>query len=162
MGLLDGIGIGGRYEPWPVSMAGLRGIWTAANTRGGFSLAGGQVAVTDSYLVFSPWDLDKTREWLFSLLGKAGAPAWVDKIDELITATKLLEPVAMPLAEIDAARPLNRASLLKPPTIRLTLRDGRTFDLGILATPRSPNVSRANNTAFKHFNRTLSEALGRA
>lgn len=157
MGFLDGIGIGGRYEAWPVSIEGVRGIWTAANTRGGFSLAGGQVAVTDSYVVFSPWDLDKTREWLFILLGKAGAPTWVGKIDELITASKLLEPVAMPLAEIRETRQLNGASLLKPPTTRLTLRDGRSFDLGILASPRSPNVSRANNEAYDHFSRTLEE-----
>lgn len=149
MGLLDRLGP--RYTPSPVPLEGVRGIWTAANTRGGVALAGGQAVLTDTHLVFSPWDLDKTRTWLFKLLGTAGAPGWVGKIDELITKSRLLEPVAVPLAEIERVEVLNRASLLKPPTARLHLRDGRHFDLGLLANARAPNLSGANNEALDHF-----------
>jgi hypothetical protein len=149
MGLLDSFGP--RYKPAPVAIEGVRGAWTAANTRSGLSLAGGQAVLTDHYLVFSPWDMDKTREWLFKLLDKAGAPGWVGKIDELITKSKLLEPIAIPLTEIADVRVLNRASLFKPPTARIALRDGSQFDMGILAKPTAANISGANNQALDHF-----------
>jgi len=153
VGLLDSVGA--RYKPWPVPVEGVRGVWSAANTRGGLSLAGGHIALTDEHLVFSPWDMDQTREWLFKLLSMAGAPGWVGKIDELITRSRLLEPVAIPLADIGDVQVLNRASWLKPPTARISLRDGRHFDLGILAKPTAPSKSGANNEAFDHFLQVL-------
>jgi hypothetical protein len=153
VGLLDSLG--GRYEPSPVPIEGALGTWTAANTRGGLSLAGGRVILTGDHLVFTPWDMDETREWLFKGLSKAGAPGYVGKIDDLISASKLLEPVAFPVSEIAGTQVLNRASWLKPPTVRITLAGGRRFDLGVLASPGSPNKSRANNQAFDHFLATL-------
>jgi hypothetical protein len=149
MGFLDAFGP--RYKPHSVPLEGVRGIWSAANTRGGIALAGGQVAVTDHHVAFSPWDLDKTREWLFKLLGQAGAPGWVGKIDELITQSRLLEPVAIPVAAIGDVQVLNRASILKPPTARIRLADGGHFDIGIVARPTSPNFSGSNNQAFDDF-----------
>jgi hypothetical protein len=146
-----------KYKPAPVPLEGVRGIWTAANTRGGLALAGGQAILTKAHLVFTPWDMDKTREWLFKLLNMAGAPDWVGKIDELITASKLLEPVGIPLTEVTGSQTLNRASVLKPPTVRIVLRDGRQFDLGILAKPTSPNFNPANNEAFDHFLQALGQ-----
>ena len=149
MGFLDTLGA--RYKPPPVPMEGVHGVWSAANTRGGLSLAGGQVALTNQHLVFSPWDMDQTRKWLFKLLGRAGAPGWVGKIDDLITKSRLLEPVAIPLGEIRDVQALNRASWLKPPTARILLRNGTKFDLGILSKPTAPNKSTANDEAFDHF-----------
>jgi hypothetical protein len=157
MGLLDSLGP--RYRPHSVELEGVRGIWSAANTRGGLSLAGGQAALTEHHLSFSPWDLDETRKWLFKLLGKAGAPAWVGKIDDLITKSGLLEPVAIPLTAITHVDTLNRASLLKPPTARIRLTDGRHFDIGILSKATSPNFSGSNNAAFDHFLQVLQGAL---
>jgi hypothetical protein len=146
-----------KYKPAPVPLEGVRGVWTAANTKGGLSLAGGQALITKDHLVFTPWDMDKTREWLFKLLSKAGAPEWVGRIDELIDESKLLEPVAIPLTEITGTQTLNRASVLKPPTVRIRLRDARHFDLGILTRPTSPNFNRANNEAFDHFLQVLGQ-----
>jgi hypothetical protein len=154
MGLLDRLGP--RYKPHPIDIDGVRGIWTGAKTQGGLSLAGGQVAVTDDHLSFSPWDLDDTRKWLFTLLGKAGAPDWVGKIDDLITKSRLLEPVAIPLAAIADVVVLNRASLLKPPAARIRLTDGRHVDIGILSKPTAPSLSGSNNEAFEHFLQVLS------
>jgi hypothetical protein len=146
MGILDGLLP--RYKPSPIPVEGVVGVWTAARTSGGFSLAGGQVVLTAQHLIFSPWDMDQAREWLLRFLGAAGAPPMASKIDQLITKSRLLEPVALPLEDITSVEVLNRASITKPPTARLHLRDGNHFDLGILASPRSPNVSRANNEAF--------------
>jgi hypothetical protein len=154
VGFLDRFGP--RYKPHAVVIDGVRGIWSAANTRAGLSLAGGQVAVTDEYLSFSPWDLDETRKWLFKLLSEAGAPTWVGKIDDLITKSRLLEPVAIPVAAIGDVQMLNRASVLKPPTARIFF-DGRQFDVGIVSAPTSPNFSGSNNEAFDHFLGVLAE-----
>jgi hypothetical protein len=40
----------------------------------GPSATGGQVALGRDWLVFSPWDMDRTRAWLVKWLGKAGVP----------------------------------------------------------------------------------------
>jgi hypothetical protein len=159
VGLLDRFGP--RYKPHEVSIEGVRGIWSAANTRGGLSLAGGQVAVTDAYLSFSPWDLDETRKWLFKLLSMAGAPTWVGKIDDLITKSRLLEPVAIPVAAIADVQVLNRASVLRPPAARIAF-DGRQFDVGIVSAPKSPNFSGSNNEALDHFLQVLADVRQRA
>lgn len=149
MGLFDSLLP--KYKPSPTSVEGALGPWTASRTFGGFAVAGGQVLITKEHLVFTPWDMDQTRKWLFKALALAGAPSYVGKIDMLLSKTKLLEPVAIPLAAIVRVETLNRASLLKPPTARLHLQDGRAFDVAILASPRTPNFSDANNQAFQDW-----------
>jgi hypothetical protein len=154
MGFLDSVLP--RYKPSLVPIEGVRGVWTAARTMfGGFSVAGGQAIVTRQHLVFTPWDMDRTREWLFKLLSYAGAPEIVGKIDDLISASKLLEPVAIPLTDITSVDVLNRASLLKLPTARLHISDGSSFELGILASPRALTMSPANNEAFDDWIRHM-------
>lgn len=138
-----------RYESSPVPIDGVTGAWTATRTvGGGFAVSGGQVILTHRHLVFTPWDMDRTRESLFKLLSIAGAPGPVGKIDDLISKSRLLEPVAIPLTDITDIQVLNGSSLLKPPTARLRLRNGGTFELGILASPTTPNFATANNQAF--------------
>jgi hypothetical protein len=141
-----------EYRPPPVPLEGVRGVWTAANTKGGLSLAGGQAIVTKDHLAFT----------LFKLLNTAGAPGWVGKINELIDESKLLGPAAIPLSEIAGTHTLNRAEVLKPPTVRMSLRDGRHFDLGILVSPKTPNFSSSNNDAFDHFLREREAARSQA
>jgi hypothetical protein len=142
---------GPHYTPSPVELQEIVGAWTAAKTRGGgLSLAGGQAILTPQYLVFTPWDMDQTRAWLVKGLSKAGF-SYAEQINKLITATKLLEPVAIPIGMIASADPLNRASLFKTPTVRLQMTDGRHFDLGILHSPRTMTVSSKNNTAMEDF-----------
>ena len=91
--------------------------------------------------------MDKTRAWLVKWLGKAGVPHTED-VNKLIDRTGLLEPLVLPLGNIANVHPLNRASLLKPPQARIALHDGRSFDLGILASVGTPNLSSKNNDAF--------------
>ena len=149
MGILDSLlpKRGPAYEPSPVPIDGVVGMWHGAKTRGGLSLAGGQVVLTRDYLVFSPWDMDQTRAWLVKLLGMAGVPH-VGSVDALLTKTKILDPVAIPVSTISGIQVLNRASPLKPPTARIQLQDGSHFDMGILASPLSWNGSKANDAAF--------------
>src|SRR5215218_5416861 len=106
--------------------------------------AGGEVILTPEHLVFTPWDMTKTREFLVKLLGRAGVPH-VGDLDKLLGATRLLEPVAVPLSQVSSVQPMGRASMLKPPWARIGFTDGRHLDLGILAGPRFPNFHAANN-----------------
>lgn len=150
---------GPHYTASPVELSDIVGAWTAANTRGGLSLAGGRVVLTPQYLVFTPWDMDQTRAWLVKGLSKAGF-AYAGQIDKLITASELLEPVAIPLDAITSAQPLNQAEIFKPPTVRLQLGDGRVFDLGILHSPGTWNRSPKNNVAMDDFLSHLRSSLG--
>jgi hypothetical protein len=151
---------GSHYTPSPVELENVVGAWSAANTRGGLALAGGQVVLTAQYVVFTPWDMAQTRAWLVKGLSTAGSQ-YAGQIDKLITASRLLEPVAIPLNAITSVQPLNAARLFKPPTARLELMDGRHFDLGILASPTTPSVSRKNNAAMQDFMSRLHLLLGR-
>jgi hypothetical protein len=140
------------YKSPALALEDVAGVWTAARMRH-VSLAGGQVVLTREHLIFSPWNLDQTRNWLVTWLGKAGVPR-VDTVDDLLSASKLLEPVVVPIAQVADVTVLNRASWsnpLRPPQVRLTFRDGRTFDLGILANPRAMNPDPANNAALDDF-----------
>jgi hypothetical protein len=136
-----------HYTPAPVPLDGVVGRWTAARMAAGLAAAGGEVILTKEYLVFTPWDMAKTREYLSKLLTAAGVPH-VGDVDKLLTATKLLEPVAIPLNRIATVQPMGRASVFKPPWARIVFTDSRHLDLGILAGARLPNFSPANNEAF--------------
>lgn len=138
------------YTPSPVDIEGVVGAWTAARTKGGLSLTGGRVVLGRDWLVSSPWDMDQTRAWLAKWLGKAGVPHLGD-IDKLISAPKLLEPVAIPVSSIASVQALSRGSLFKPPQARLVFADGRHFDIGILASPTTANISGKNRAAFEDF-----------
>lgn len=130
-----------------MDVEGAIGRWTSARTASGASIAGGEIILTEEHLVFTPWDMTKTRAFLVKLLTKAGVP-YVGVVDKLLSATKLLEPIAIPLTEITGLSPMGRASWGKPPWARVTFADGRQLDVGILAGPRYPNVAAANNDAF--------------
>ena len=97
--------------------------------------------------MFTPWDMARTREFLVKLLGRVGVPH-VGDIDKLLTATKLLEPLAIPVSQVATVQPMGRASLRRPPWARVTFADGRHLDVGILAGVRFPNFHPANNVAF--------------
>jgi hypothetical protein len=153
MGLLDRIfsGQGPDYKRPLLELDGVVGAWTAARTGlGGVALTGGEVVLARDHLVFSPWDMDDTRAFLVKWLGKAGVPH-VGTADKLLTASKLLEPVVLPVADIARVEVLHRGSLFKPPQVRIHLRTGRHFDLGILHSPTTPNLSPKNKAALDDF-----------
>jgi len=152
VGLFDRLAPG--YTPTPVNVEGAIGRWTAARTAGGLSIAGGEIILTNQHLVFTPWDMTQTRGFLVKLLSAGGVPH-VGDLDKLLTASKLLEPVAIPLTQIANLSPMGRASWTKPPWARITFADGRHLDIGILAGPRYPTKSSANNAAFDDWARKL-------
>jgi hypothetical protein len=153
MGFLDRImkGQGPDYKRPLLELDGVVGAWTASRTgMGGLALAGGEVVLARDHLVFSPWDMDDTRAFLVKWLGKAGVPH-LGTVDKLLTATRLLEPVVLPVADIANFEVLNRGSLLKPPQVRINFRGGNHFDVGILHSPTTPNFSSKNNAALDDF-----------
>jgi hypothetical protein len=161
MGFLDRVlsGQGPDYKRPLLELEGVVGVWTAARTGlGGLSLAGGQVVLARDHLVFSPWDMDDTRAFLVKWLGKAGVPH-LGTVDQLLTATKLLEPVVLPVADIAKVDVLSRGSLMKPPAVRIHVRSGGHLDIGILHSPTTPNVSSKNNAALEDFVSKVGVAL---
>lgn len=148
MGFLDALKPG--YTPAPVDVEGALGRWTGAKTAGGLSLAGGELILTTNHLVFTPWDMEKTRQFLVKLLSQAGAPR-VGDVDKLITQSKILEPVALPLPEISDAQPAGQASWMRPPLVRLSFSDGRTMEFGVLAGSMKMNRDPGNNAARDDF-----------
>jgi hypothetical protein len=157
MGVLDRLMPG--YTAPPVPVEGAIGRWTAARTASGVSIAGGEMILTPEHLVFTPWDMERTRQFLVKPLTEAGVPR-VGEADKLLSDSKLLEPAAVPLSEITSFHPMGRASLLKPPWGRLEFAGGRALDLGILAGVRHPNLHPANNIAFDDFYAKLQAVLG--
>lgn len=147
MGLLDGLLGTAAYQRAPVPVEGAVGRWTASRLLAGLAAAGGEVILTRDHLVFTPWDMTKTREFLVKLLGAAGVPH-VSDIDKLLTASKLLEPVAIWLSQVAAVQPMGRASVTRPPWARISFVDGRHLDLAILAGVGFPNFHPANDAAF--------------
>ena len=84
-------------------------------------------------------------------MGGLSATPHVGDVDKLITASKLLEPVVIPVSALASAQILSRGSLLKPPQARLMFTDGRHFDVGILWSPTTWNLSPKNRVAFDDF-----------
>jgi hypothetical protein len=152
MGLLDDLlsGRGPSYKRPELELDGVVGAWTAARTSGGLSVSGGQVVLARDQLVFSPWNMDSTREFLVTWLPKAGVPH-VGTVDKLLTASGLLEPVVLPLTELERVEVTGRGSLLKPPQVRLHFAGGRHFDMGILHSPTTLNGSPKNRAALDDF-----------
>ena len=74
-----------------------------------------------------------------------------EDLDKLITASTLLEPVAIPVSALASAQVRSRGSLSKPPQARLMFTDGRHFDVGILWSPTTWNPSPKNRVAFDDF-----------
>jgi hypothetical protein len=153
--------LGLRYTPSPVPLDGVLGVWTAANTRGGLSLSGGQVTLTPDYLVFTPWDVSREAELLAKLMTSGGA-SQVGDVDKLVKSSGLLKPAVMPLRQLANIELLNGAQWLRPPTARVYLSDGRHFDLGILASPRRLNKAAANEDAIRDWMASTMRALRQA
>ena len=75
-------------------------------------------------------------------------PPHIGDIDKLLTATKLLEPIAISLSQVATVQPMGRASVPSPPWARIGFADGRHLDVGTLAGVGFPNFHPANNAAF--------------
>jgi hypothetical protein len=84
---------------------------------------------------------------------------FIGPLDNLITYSKILEPVAIAQHFVASVTSLNTSGkLLKPPSVRIATKDGRHFDLGILAGPRKRNGSSENYVALLNFQMTLGAA----
>jgi hypothetical protein len=161
MGIFDSLRLkrGPAYKVPHVPIDGVIGMWHGAKTGGGLALAGGQVALTRDYLVFSPWDMDQTRAWLVRLLSMAGVPH-AGSVNALLTMTRILEPVAIPVSGIARIQVLNWASTWNPPAVQIQLQDGSHFEVGILASPLSPSGSKANDVALNDWLSKMPVAAG--
>jgi hypothetical protein len=103
---------------------------------------GGQLRLTDQRLLIRPWKTEDVSALLSWGLSKAGAPrlavALVGKLQAENTAEGLDRDA------IVSAGTGSGPSPLKPPTVTLTMADGRHIEIGVLSGPMTPNFSRGN------------------
>lgn len=157
MNLLSGYGP--QYMPSPVGTTRALGAWYGANKKGGLSLSGGLVILTPIYVVFTPWNMDQTRQWLVAGGRVFGIPL-VGLVNSLITASGLLEPVVIETSAITNLEPVDFTSMFKPPGVRFTLINGGTFEVGFVASPGTWTGSSKNRDAAVDFIRTFATLRG--
>lgn len=104
---------------------------------------GGQLRLTTDRLLFRPWDTSDLVALLDWGLSKAGAPDPAVTLVGWLQAQNQAEEIYRDV--VMDARAGRDPSLARPPTILVTLADGRSMEFGILKSLTSPNGSRANS-----------------
>ena len=117
----------------------------------GVNATGGELIVTDNYLVLNPMNSDAAQLILKTLLGAAGGPV-AGAANPWIDAFAVTDPIVIPKQTILAIGPLKGGFLRARGGLRITLTNGRSFDLAILhtywATILDPRHDRARDAAF--------------
>jgi hypothetical protein len=112
----------------------------------------GQLRLTDQRLLIRPW---RTND--IDAIVRYGLPAADSTPDVAVVGTlhAMNHPVnrrvhagANAITEVSRGRP---PSLLRAPTIVLTMADGHKIEIGVVATATAPNKSVANIAAREHL-----------
>ncbi len=116
---------------------------------GELSSVGGDLVVTNRRVVFTPLDTRDVVQVLTWALGKAGAPGPLAGIPGQLGKLMGPEQPGGPagLEGIGGVAVGSAPSILRPPTLLIVDLQGRTTEIGILASRRSPNPSRQNAVA---------------
>ena len=128
---------------------------TGARLVGGRAGVGGQWYVTDKSLAFAPIDTDNARRALLVGAWATGVPG-AGIANRALKRSELLEPVRVPLDQVDSISQVSGASLFSPPSVRVTTTTGESHDLGVTKGLWSPNWSRANSSSLNDLVGVLS------
>ncbi len=120
---------------------------------------GGELALTDRRLIFSPWRFTALRDMLTAgFWPVTPEPTLPPETQHLVQQSGT---VMLPVADIVAAAPGRRAGLYKPPGMRITT-SAATVEFGILVGPwkrnRSPSNTRARDAFVAAVNAAVSAA----
>lgn len=110
---------------------------------GGRNQWGGKLIVTDQRLIFSGLDLGVMPDVLAYVGSQAGLPADLGKT--LFDHVRDSVGKDVWLVHIIGVDAVGSASLLSPPKIRITTATLETFEVGIVNSMRTPNISPDNN-----------------
>ncbi len=108
----------------------------------GVTWKGGQIRLTNRRLLVRPWNTTDVTALLSAGLKAAGAPSQAVALVGWVQGQQ--SPGVNALDMIESVEPGGGPSLTKPPSIVVRLRDGRILEIGVLATPTTPNFSRKN------------------
>jgi hypothetical protein len=125
---------------------------TASYLVNGKAIWGGQLVLTSQRLLFRPLDLNGLSKIAkdgiellpddLAVFGKV-----VDKVLDYSTAYGNQKAGAVATSLITSVRPGRNAGLLHPPSLVLTMSDGRQLEIGILHSLTSMNPLPINNVA---------------
>lgn len=123
---------------------------TASYLVDGKAVWGGQLVLTSQRLLFRPLDLNGLSKMAqdgvdllpgdLAVFGKV-----VDKVLDYTTAYGNAKAGAVETSLITSVRAGRDAALLHPPSLVLTMSDGRELEIGILHSIHSPNFLPVNN-----------------
>jgi hypothetical protein len=108
----------------------------------GISWKGGQIRLTNMRLLLLPWNMADVSALLKAGLKVTGAPSqaialvgWMQgQLSPEVNALDVIESVALG----------GGPSLTRAPSIVVRLRDGRTLELGVVASPTTLSLSKKN------------------
>jgi hypothetical protein len=112
--------------------------------------------LTDRALVFSPLDLEGTKQLLDLVFAAVQLPG--EQVLSQLAGTKSA-PVVIALTNIARAERSGAARLLSPPSVRVTTKAGSVHEFGVLAGFMYPNASKENEVALEDFLSCLNGAL---
>lgn len=124
---------------------GVLGVYAAAERRGGISLSGGRLVLTNQALIFCPMDLAQAKKAV-DLVITAGQIPGGDLISKFASLGRD-SVLAVPLANIATVEQTSTARVASPPSICVTTKVGSKYDFGVLAGPGYPNLAPKNNEA---------------
>jgi hypothetical protein len=125
---------------------------------GGRGQVGQKFVVTNRRLLMGPLDTKTVLEIQTYILGKAGVGG-MDLLKNVLRTYAPMNPKSVALSHIANVEATNDASLFKPPGLRITTDSGDVFDLGVVATPTTWNLSAKNKVARDQAVALIKEAV---
>lgn len=126
----------------------------------GLSNSGALITLTSNHLMIAPFDL-KPYLKIYELLGKSVPSGEIlnKGAKALVENTGIQDNATVSLGDIVKVVAGSNASLFRPPTAMVTLKDGSCATLGFVMSPKSPNILRGNNVIRDDFVSTLTAIL---
>jgi hypothetical protein len=125
---------------------------------GGRGQVGQKFVVTNRWLLMGPLDTKIVLEIETYILGKAGVGG-MDLLKNVLSNYAPMNPKSVPLSHVANVEATNNARLLKPPGLRFTTDSGDVFDLGVVATPTTWNLSPKNKVSRDRAVALINEAM---
>jgi hypothetical protein len=111
---------------------------------GGRGQVGQQLVVTNRRLLMGPLDVRMALDIDAYVLDHAAAGVG-GFVKDVLSHYGPMNPTTLWLRHVVDVQPTNNASLFKPPGLRITTDTDQIFNVGIVASPKTMNLSKKNN-----------------
>ena len=137
-----------EYDESAIAGAGVIASWQATK-RGTLKAPGGRLVLTDRALIFSPLDMEGTKQAIDLVLSIAQLPA--ETVLSQLAAGSQQAPLSIALNNIASVEQTGHARAMSPPTVKLVTRVGSVHHFGVMAGFLFPNASKENDAATADF-----------